>query len=110
MTATAEGEVVDPEHAYRPDRRFWQSLGQPQQGLTAHVTTTDVASRTPARPARASPICVSRPRSSGVKRLCGLVRPLTCSTNVTAGQVLTSTSISSLTGTICAAFSAIATM
>ncbi len=44
------------------------------------------ASRDPARPARAGPICVSSPRRSGVQRLCGVVSPTICSTKVTAGQ------------------------
>ncbi|MFH9728765.1 hypothetical protein [Streptomyces sp. NPDC017260] len=53
---------------------------------SATGTPNATASRLPGRPACATAIEVSIPRSSEVKRACGLVSLATCSTNVTAEQ------------------------
>jgi len=82
--APVEGEVVRPQHRQRHRHWLTQRLDQPQQRIPPH--RHPAASRTLARPASASPIRVSSSRSSSVNRLCGLVKPSTCSAKVTAGQ------------------------
>ena len=63
-----EREIVHAEHCHRPGLRVGQAADQPQQAAAADGQAQGGRQPRPGRPASASAIEVTTPRSSAVRR------------------------------------------